>query len=111
MVRHSYGQSQWIFPGGGIKKNELPEEAARREIREEIGIELSKVIKIGEFISNKEYKKDTIFVFSGEAKSLELEIDKNEIAEVRWFDTNEPFKLSEYSQKIMSMVKSPISNF
>lgn len=31
----------WAFFGGGIKNGEMPEEAARREAREELGIELA----------------------------------------------------------------------
>jgi len=33
------GQDAWQFPQGGIQKNESPETAAMRELREEVGLE------------------------------------------------------------------------
>ncbi len=33
LVRHTYGPNEWDFPGGGLKRNEAPLSAARREIR------------------------------------------------------------------------------
>lgn len=36
MVRHSYGPDAWMLPGGGMKRGEAAEDAARREIREEL---------------------------------------------------------------------------
>ena len=40
MVRHSYGSQAWLLPGGGMKRGERAEDAARREIAEELGCEL-----------------------------------------------------------------------
>ena len=36
LVRHSYGPPAWSLPGGGMDRGERPEEAAVREIREEL---------------------------------------------------------------------------
>ena len=40
MIRNTYGDMRWTFPGGGYKRNESPEMAAAREVREEVGISL-----------------------------------------------------------------------
>ncbi len=40
-------QGQWWLVGGRVYKNETLEEAARRKVREEIGIEITEVSKIG----------------------------------------------------------------
>ena len=40
-VRHTYGdRTPWEMPGGGLRRGEAPEAAVRREMREELGIEL-----------------------------------------------------------------------
>jgi len=44
LVRHSYGPPVWSLPGGGMDRNEDPERAAKREIREELGCGLTDLI-------------------------------------------------------------------
>jgi len=44
----------WAFFGGGIKDGESPEEAVRREIKEELGIELKDL----EFFERYEFKQE-----------------------------------------------------
>jgi ADP-ribose pyrophosphatase YjhB (NUDIX family) len=36
LVRHSYGPQGWALPSGGMKRGENPEDAARREVAEEL---------------------------------------------------------------------------
>jgi putative (di)nucleoside polyphosphate hydrolase len=38
-----FGQDAWQFPQGGIQRHEKPENAALRELREEVGLEASDV--------------------------------------------------------------------
>jgi len=40
LVRHSYGPNNWELPGGKAEDNESAEETARREVLEEVGIEV-----------------------------------------------------------------------
>lgn len=42
------GEQAWQFPQGGIRENESPEQAMYRELREEIGLQESHVILIGQ---------------------------------------------------------------
>ena len=43
LVKHSYGERNWELPGGGGEARESVEETARREAREEVGLELGEV--------------------------------------------------------------------
>lgn len=40
LVRHSYGTPKWAMPAGGRRASEDPEVAIRREVREELGVDL-----------------------------------------------------------------------
>jgi 8-oxo-dGTP pyrophosphatase MutT (NUDIX family) len=41
LIRQSYGHRAWDLPGGGRERRESLEEALRRELREEIDVELA----------------------------------------------------------------------
>lgn len=63
LVRHKY-QEGWFLPGGKISGKENDEDALRRELREELGVDIvSRPEKLGEYTNTYEYKKDTIVVF------------------------------------------------
>ena len=46
LARHSYGPPMWTLPGGGIDRGELPEQAAVREISEELGCGLTDLVLV-----------------------------------------------------------------
>jgi 8-oxo-dGTP pyrophosphatase MutT (NUDIX family) len=43
LAKTGIGHQKWSLPGGGIDKGEAPIDAARREVMEEVGIDLSSV--------------------------------------------------------------------
>ena len=47
LLKHSYGPDVWSLPRGGLGKGEDPLEAARREVREDLGLELPRIEAIG----------------------------------------------------------------
>ena len=86
MIRHTYGKQNWTLPGGGMKRGEKPDEAAKREVKEEMEIDLAEVILLGQFFLNQEYKKDTVYGFVAEVPQKDFKIDGVEILEARWFN-------------------------
>lgn len=63
LVRHWYN-SLWVMPGGGIKKHETPEQAAVREIGEELGFDIGQLdYKLGAYANTKEGKNDEVQCF------------------------------------------------
>ncbi len=106
MIKNSYGPwNNWMLPGGGIGKGETTEDAVKREIKEEVSITGINFRKIGEYNSQKEYKRDTVTVFVCETKNREFKIDSKEISEARWFNVYNLPEVSEYSKNIFLMLK------
>ncbi len=88
LVRHSYGPDVWSLPGGGMEKGEAAETAARREMREELNIELSEAKQIGtldETLSGTSHTAHILTARTGDA----IMPDGREIAEARFFPANE----------------------
>lgn len=97
-------EEKWFFPGGGLKENESPEEAAIRETLEEAGcrIELKGIVYIR---CNPSFLQGKVSVFyladiiGGEIKTTE---DKHSLS-VKWFSYEELSKLP-LRQKMMEIV-------
>ncbi|WP_026908369.1 NUDIX hydrolase [Paucisalibacillus globulus] len=58
--RTKNGSIYYVFPGGGIEKGETPEEGAKREALEELGVE----VKVNECIEEVEYNGTQYFFLS-----------------------------------------------
>jgi nucleoside triphosphatase len=99
--------NQWAFPGGGMEDYETLEEAVRREVREEVGLELESFQPL-EFADDFRVKKlrdgttaDVYMIyllFSAVAKDPENIQLNDEFVEYKWvraekvlnYDLNEP---------------------
>ena len=69
LVKHTYSH-QWFLPGGGLKKGETLEQAIRRELTEELGVNIDKIELFGAYNNFFEGKKDYIILFKSEDFSL-----------------------------------------
>lgn len=106
MIRNNYGRRQWTLPGGGVNKNELPKRAAQREVREEVGVEISDSIPLGEYFSTRQYKKDTVYCFYVNVHSDYFKIDNNEVSEAAWFGENSiPTECSSAVDKVLNLYR------
>ena len=94
-TQRGYGNYKdwWEFPGGKIEPGETPQEALRREIREE----LDTIVSVGELLYTVEYDYPEFHlsmqcylctIVSGELTLLEHEaacwLGKDELLNVRW---------------------------
>jgi 8-oxo-dGTP pyrophosphatase MutT (NUDIX family) len=106
LIRHTYGRSAWALSGGGIKKGETPEEAVKREVKEELGLDVTPEY-IGEFTHNTEYKIDTVYCFVVTIEKVEPKIDHIEIKEAKWWNINIlPKDHSKGLERVILMYKS-----
>lgn len=87
LLRHSYGPDEWSLPGGGIGAREDPEAAARREIREELALDLGTVEALGEFKEVVSGSPHTAYLFTSVA-SAHPEPDGREVIEARFFPSH-----------------------
>jgi len=86
LLKHRFrAGSGWGIPGGFLELGEQPDEALRRELREEIGLELQHV----EIFTSRSFKRprqvEILFRCraSGEVKSKTIEVEQ-----AAWFSTH-----------------------
>lgn len=85
-IRNSYKRGL-TFPAGGIGRNESAEQAAIRELQEEVGIRipLEALRFAGTFVSYSEFKQDVSSVFEYDAESLpQFKIDGTEVCDAEF---------------------------
>ena len=107
LIRNSYGPMEWDLPGGGIKRGERPEAAARREVREEVGISLTELRPLGRYTGTEFYEKDTVVGYFARAESAALKPRRAEIYEEGWFEWGRlPEPLSREAAKVIGLYRA-----
>lgn len=89
LVRPAYSHRLWTVPGGAMERAEIPEQAARREVKEETGLALTSLRPIGDYKSTRHYIKETVHCFTATTENGQLTLDPIEIQEAQWFKSTE----------------------
>jgi 8-oxo-dGTP diphosphatase len=86
--RQQEGKLLWAFPGGGIEAGETPEQAAVREVAEEVALEAKAVRVLGARVHPQTGADMTYVACEAVAGEARVE-DDEELAEVAWITLEE----------------------
>ena len=111
----------WLPPGGHIDKNETPEQATIREIKEETGLDIHlepekfhriKILKPHhiEIHPISENHEHISFVYFAELKGGELNKSARELEDIKWFSEKE-LNSNELEPEIRHFAKKAIAHF
>jgi ADP-ribose pyrophosphatase len=94
----------WEMPTGGVHAGEVVEEAAQRELSEEIGFRADRLIHVCTYHTSKSVLDETAHLFLGEGMTkLELPPDETEFIEVRPFPFREALRMVLSGEIVDSM--------
>jgi ADP-ribose pyrophosphatase YjhB (NUDIX family) len=97
LVRHTYGDRRWDLPGGAMRRQEQPLDAARREMHEELKIETTRWTALGTVEGSVHHRRDTIHCFLAELDTPDVTLDLGELQTASWFDRSDlPPSLAPY---------------
>ena len=103
-VKNSYGL-KYNFPGGGIGKSEDPEKGIKREVKEELGVDLGGVVYITSLVPDieYEYRKNTISIFTSELPNKDIKLKSLEIADAQWLPSTNPPSMGHVAYQIFQI--------
>jgi len=87
LLKHSYGPAVWSLPGGGLARGEDPLAAARREVREELGVDLARIEAIGTLEEVLSGSPHTAHIFAAVC-DRQPQPDRREVVEARFFPSH-----------------------
>ena len=106
LVRQSYRRGGWGFPGGLLRRNEEPADAARRELQEELGIDVELQGLPVVVVDSPARRVDVIFNarLTEGSEQPERTPHSPEITDARWFPPNDlPSLLPEATAALIQL--------
>lgn len=85
LVKNRFSRQEWALPGGGVNRNENYEQAAAREVLEEVGLKIDDLRYIGKANSHESYAKFSVRVFAAHTSDDDIKCNF-EIMETRWLN-------------------------
>lgn len=95
LVRNWGEKQQWGLPGGGVERGESPEVAAKRELYEEVGVDIA--VETLTYVATIQYQYEAVIYATRIAKDVVPSKPHNpwEITDLQWFSPkNLPADLS-----------------
>ncbi len=96
---------KWENAGGGVEDGETNEEAIKREIKEELGVEFI----LGKILNEDKFKsEDTdwqVVLFEGSIVDSPKIMEKDKLIEFAWFDKSELDKIDLASYTKLDFIK------
>jgi 8-oxo-dGTP diphosphatase len=86
---HEPWAGRWEVPGGFLDQGEHPEDGARREVREELGIEVELTGLLGIYVhpvAGQDPLLIVVYVGTTDAADGDVRLDPVEVADWCWFD-------------------------
>jgi ADP-ribose pyrophosphatase YjhB (NUDIX family) len=127
LLIHHKKLNKWLPPGGHIEKNETPDEAVKREIKEELNSELELVSYkkpfyfkennlVFPFYINKHLIREDHYhyclYYLGKLKDKDIKIEKNEILDYKWIKEDELQDfISNKDLELLNLCKKAINFF
>ena len=85
----------WSYPGGQVEDGETLHKALLREIKEELGLRLTNIIKFKVYSIVTKKGPLQITTFTGSIGNQQIRIKKDELISYGWFSLNELESMSE----------------
>ena len=103
--RYVYGEDhRWEIPTGGVKDGEALEQAAQRELAEEVGYRAGRLFHISSFYTSKSVCDETAHLYVGENLTpSQAKKDEPEFLEHRKFTFDEALRMSLEGEIMDSM--------
>jgi 8-oxo-dGTP pyrophosphatase MutT (NUDIX family) len=97
ILRHKLG-GHWSFPKGHVEPGETERQTARREVKEETGLDVSLLDHFRELVSYSPkpgVTKDVVY-FLGKTDREETVMQPEEVSEIRWVDMSAAHEFLTY---------------